>query len=320
MPKRPERKKPVVALGTMTFGGQTSAADAGRMLGMFLDAGLTWVDTAFIYTDGESERILGRLLRGAKRQKVYLATKAAPGRLGKGKPRGLTPGSVRGQLEESLKRLKTDCVDLFYLHAPDNKTPLAVTLAACEELRAEGKLCDVGLSNYASWQVAEAVAICREYGWAPPVVYQGMYNAVTRRIEEECIPACRRFGLGFMAYNPLAGGLLTAKYAALEDIPTKGRFTNPYYRQRFWKGAYFEAVQRAKRAADRARVPLAEAAIRWLTRHSTADGLILGASRVDHLRQNLNACGKGALPPALVRALNEAWRIARPACQQYFRD
>ncbi len=152
----PFERMPIIALGTMTFGAQTSASDADRMLRMFLDEGHSWVDTAFMYAEGRSETILGRLLKGRTREKVFLATKAYPDKLGKGKPRGLMPGSVRGQLETSLRRLRTDYVDLFYLHAPDNRTPLEVTLAACHELAGEGKTRQLGLSNYASWQAAEA--------------------------------------------------------------------------------------------------------------------------------------------------------------------
>ena len=317
--KATRRCAPVVALGTMTFGGQTNARDARCMLDMFLDAGYTWVDTAFMYTDGTSERILGRLLKG-RRDKVFVATKAYPGKLGPGKPRGLTPGSVRGQLEISLKRMKLDGVDLFYLHAPDNKTPLEETLGACMELKEDGKLRELGLSNYASWQVAEVVGICLRNGWTPPIVYQGMYNALTRAVESECLPACRHFGVDFIAYNPLAGGLLTGKHASPDAIPKSGRFAGEYYRSRFWKDEYFEAVEILKPVAKRARIPLTDAAIRWLVHHSEADGLLLGASKVDHLAENLAACRKKALPPTLRKAFERAWERTRPVCERYFRD
>ena len=314
------RAKPIIALGTMTFGDQIGAGDADRMLGMFLDEGHSWVDTAFVYANGKSERILGRLLKGKRRQKVCLATKAYPGKLGKGKPRGLAPGSVRGQLETSLQRLGTDCVDLFYLHAPDNKTPLEVTLAACEELRREGKFRDLGLSNYASWQIAECVAICRRNGWKGPLVYQGMYNALTRDVERECIAACRHFGLTFIAYNPLAGGLMTAKYTSPDKTPTEGRFSGQYYRDRFWNRPYFDALAMIGELCRRKRISPTEVAIRWVLRNSLADGLLLGASKVAHLKQNLAAGRKRKLSPAICKVLDEAWEITRPVCQRYFRD
>jgi len=314
------RPRPIIALGAMTFGDRTSPADAGRMLGMFLDQGHSWIDTAFMYTDGRSERIIGRFLRGRRRQQAFLATKAYPDKLGKGKPRGLTPGSIRGQLETSLRRLRMDYVDLFYLHAPDNRTPLEVSLATCEELRHEGKIREIGLSNYASWQVAEAASICLRNGWDPPIIYQGMYNAITRDVERECIPACRHFGLDFIAYNPLAGGMLTGRYTDPGAIPRQGRFSREFYRDRYWKTEYFEAVRYLVEVSRRRRVPLAEAALRWLVHHSMSDGLILGAATLDHFRSNLAACRKGPLSESFREAFDRAWQIARPACQRYFRD
>ncbi len=311
---------PIIALGTMTFGGQTDEPAADRMLKMFLDDGHRWVDTAYMYTEGRSEEMLGRLLKGRLRRQVFLATKAYPDKLGPGKPRGLTPGSVRGQLETSLRRMKLDYVDLFYLHAPDNRTPLEATLEACEKLRAEGKFCELGMSNYAAWQVAEAVGIGRRNGWATPIVYQGMYNAFTRDVERECIPAAHHFDLAFIAYNPLAGGLLTGKYADAQHTPEAGRFSGAYYRARFWKPEYFAALDRVSSAAQRARIPLGHAALRWLMHHSRGDGLLLGASKVEHLRDNLAACRKGALPGTVARAFDAAWEMTRAVCERYFRD
>ena len=312
--------EPIIALGAMTFGGQTSAADAGRMLDMFLAEGHTWVDTAHMYTEGRSEAILGRLLKGARRRKVFLATKIYPGTSGAREAGGLRPAVVRRRLETSLRRLKTDCVDLLYLHAPDNRTPLEATLGACRELIQVGKVRETGLSNYAAWQIAEAVMICVQNGWTPPIIYQGMYNALTRDVERECLVACRHFGLDFIAYNPLAGGLLSGKYGDVLALPKGGRFAGRSYRDRYWRDAYFEAVGLMTTASRRARIPLAEASLRWLKHHSRTDGILLGASRIEHLEQNLAACRKGLLSPSLCEAFDRAWEIARTDCQCYFRD
>ena len=311
---------PVIALGTMTFGGQTTAGDAERMMGIFLDEGHTWFDTAHLYTDGRSERIVGRYLKGRRRARVFLATKAYPNDPRHSSRGGLRPKQLREKLETSLKRLKIDAVDLFYLHAPDNATPLERTLAACRQFIHQGKIRNIGLSNYPAWQVAEAVAISRKNGSPPPIIYQGMYNALTRRVEPECIPACRHFGLDFIAYNPLAGGLLTGKHIGAQNSPPKGRFSGQYYRARYWKEEYFHAVDRLAAAARRAHIPPTDVAIRWLLHHGMADGLIIGASKPEHLRQNLAACRKGPLSPALCNALDQAWQITRPSCQRYFRD
>ena len=320
--KKPVAQKcePIIALGAMTFGGQTSAADAGRMIHMFLDEGHTWIDTAYIYTDGRSERILGRILRGTIRRKVFLATKVHPGSLTGLKKDGLTPAAIRRKVETSLRRLRADRVDLLYLHSPDNRTPLEDSLGACQALIEQGKIGEIGLSNYAAWQVAEAVSICLQNGWTPPMIYQGMYNAITRDVERECIPACRHFGMDFIAYNPLAGGLLTGKHLHVSDEPATGRFTNPYYLDRYWTRLHFEAVDLLRAAARRSRIPLTAAAIRWLVHHGMADGILLGASRLEHLRENLAACRQRPLSPAFCQAFDRAWEIIRPACQRYFRD
>jgi len=321
MKSRSKKVERIVALGTMTFGGQTNRSTAERMLDRFLDEGYTWIDTAYMYNDGRTERMLGGLLKGKRRRRVFLATKAYPGR-----PRGfkatgrLTPQSIRRQIDTSLKRLRTDHVELFYLHAPDNKTPLEVSLGTCQALKEEGKIGEVGMSNYAAWQVAEAVGICLRNDWAPPMIFQGMYNPITRDIERECITACRHFGVDFIAYNPLAGGLLTGKHLGAESIPKKGRFSGAYYRDRFWKEEYFEAVALLQAASRRSRIPLTEATLRWLMHHGRNDGVLLGASRMEHLEQNLAACGKGPLSPTFRKAFDGAWEIARPACQRYFRD
>uniref|UniRef100_A0A670ZJS4 Aldo-keto reductase family 7 member A2 n=1 Tax=Pseudonaja textilis TaxID=8673 RepID=A0A670ZJS4_PSETE len=168
---------------------------------------------------------------------VKIATKANPW---DGKT--LKAQSVRSQLEESLQRLRLPSVDLFYLHAPDHETPVEETLRACNELHKEGKFKALGLSNYASWEVAEICTLCKAHQWLLPTVYQGMYNATTRQVEKELFPCLRHFGMSFYAYNPLAGGLLTGKYKYedkdLSQPPTGRFFGNDWarvYRDREWK-------------------------------------------------------------------------------------
>uniref|UniRef100_A0A8C8TKZ8 NADP-dependent oxidoreductase domain-containing protein n=1 Tax=Peromyscus maniculatus bairdii TaxID=230844 RepID=A0A8C8TKZ8_PERMB len=180
---------------------------------------------------------------------LKIATKANPW-----DGKSLKPDSVRSQLETSLKRLQCSRVDLFYLHAPDHNTPIEETLRACHQLQQEGKFVELGLSNYASWEVAEICTLCKNNGWIMPTVYQGMYNATTRQVEKELLPCLRHFGLRFYAYNPLAGGLLTGKYR-YEDKDGKqpvGRFFGnswaETYRNRFWKEHHFEAIALVEKA------------------------------------------------------------------------
>lgn len=304
----------------MTFGMQTDETTADAILGRFLEFGGEEIDTAYDYGKGATEEMLGRLLTQNRRDRVALATKANPWTDG-----GLQPGSVRHQLETSLRRLKTERVALFYLHAPDNRTPVEDTLRECQQLFVEGKFEGLGLSNYAAWQVVDICHLCRENGWVQPTVYQGMYNGVTRSIEVELLPALRAFGLAFFAYNPLAGGLLTGKYGDLAQQPQKGRFKLwDIYQERYWKKTYFEALEAISAACQATQAALADAALRWVLFHSElndvyGDALILGASGPDQLTTNLASSVNGPLPEELKSAFVQAWELARPGCPPYFR-
>ncbi|XP_032615019.1 aflatoxin B1 aldehyde reductase member 3 isoform X1 [Hylobates moloch] len=261
--------------------------------------------------------------------KVKIDTKAIP-LFGN----SLKPDSLRSQLETSLKRLQCPRVDLFYLHMPDHSTPVEETLRACHQLHQEGKFVELGLSNYAAWEVAEICTLCKSNGWILPTVYQGMYNATTRQVETELFPCLRHFGLRFYAFNPLAGGLLTGKYK-YEDKDGKqpmGRFFGTQwaeiYRNRFWKEHHFEGialVENALQAAYGASAPsMTSAALRWMYHHSQlqgahGDAVILGMSSLEQLEQNLAAAEEGPLEPAVVDAFNQAWHLFAHECPNYFR-
>ena len=293
---------------------------AARMIGVFLDAGYNHIDTALNYTEGRSEEMLGRIITPEMRPSIYLATK-----VGSYETEGLKPETVFRQVETSLRRLKTDYVDLLYLHKPDLETPVEKTLEAFQKLREQGKFRKLGLSNYAAWQAVDIWHSCRENGWPAPTVYQGMYNALTRAVEPELLPALVRCGYRFFAYNPLAGGLLSGKYRQLESIPNEGRFAAlPFYQARYWKEAYFQAVEEAGLACREEKIPLAEAALRWITHHSDldlerGDGLVLGMSNLKHLEDNLKSMEAGPLPENIARTFDRAWEISRPLVPKYFR-
>jgi len=319
-------KKPISLLGTMAFGGRANAEQSLEMVRAFLDRGHNEVDTAFMYTDGQSETIIG----GMNLPKtVNIATKANPW---DGKT--LKPESVRSQLETSLKRLNTDSVDMFYLHAPDHQNPIQDTLRACNELHKEGKFKELALSNYASWEVAEIVCICRHNNWIVPTVYQGMYNATTRQVETELLPCLRNYGMRFYAYNPLAGGLLTGKYH-YEDKdgsqPAGRFFGNSWaekYRERYWNQSNFQAidlVQKSLEAVYGSEKPtMTSAAIRWMYHHShlkgdLGDGVIIGMSSMEQLQQNMSASEEGPLDERVVEAFKQAWNLVAHECPNYFR-
>ncbi|XP_049734064.1 aflatoxin B1 aldehyde reductase member 4 [Elephas maximus indicus] len=322
--------RPATVLGAMEMGRRMDAPASAEALRAFLERGHTEVDTAFAYGDGQSESILGGLgLRlGDSGCKVKIATKANPF-FGK----SLKPDSLRSQLETSLKRLQCTQLDLFYLHLPDHSTPVEETLRACHQLHQEGKFVELGLSNYAAWEVAEICTLCKVHGWILPTVYQGMYNATTRQVETELFPCLRHFGLRFYAYNPLAGGLLTGKYK-YEDKDEKqpvGRFFGnkwaEVYRNRFWKENHFKAialVEKALQAAYGLSAPsMTSAALRWMYHHSQlqgarGDAVILGMSSLEQLQQNLAATVEGPLEPAVVDAFDQAWHLVAHECPNYF--
>ncbi|ELW68552.1 Aflatoxin B1 aldehyde reductase member 4 [Tupaia chinensis] len=268
----------------------------------FLERGHSELDTAFMYSDGQSESILGGLGLGLGSGdcKVKIATKANPW-----DGKSLKPDSLRSQLETSLKRLQCPRVDLFYLHAPDHGTPVEETLRACHQLHQEGKFVELGLSNYAAWEVAEICTLCRSNGWVLPTVYQ-----------------------------PFTGGLLTGKYK-FEDKDQKqpvGRFFGntwaETYRNRFWKEHHFKAialVEKALQATYGTSAPsMTSAALRWMYHHSQlqgarGDAVILGMSSLEQLEQNLAATEEGALEPAVVEAFEQAWHLVAHECPNYFR-
>jgi len=307
-----------VCLGTMTFGKQTDGATAARMVEMCLDAGINFLDTANVYSGGASEEILGRML-GGRRQEIVLASKA--GSLGGKPPRGprLRRGQIVAEAEKSLRRLRTGYLDLYYLHQPDYETPMDESLAALEELVHAGKVRHTATSNFASWQVAEALAIAGSRGYRPPAAAQQMYNVLNRRLEPEFVPMAEALKVSILVYNPLAGGLLTGKHRPGE--PTAGtRFDgNKEYQRRYWKQTQFDAVEDVRKLSDRCGRSMVDISLSWLLHHTAADCVILGASKLEHLEQNLAACEAGPLPEAVLNGLDDVWRRVGGVAANYNR-
>ena len=307
-------------LGSMTFADQVDPAGAGRMIDLMLASGYNEIDTAHVYVDGKTETLLGELLPAAGRENIYLASKVHPWN-----DAGLQPEQVKQQLDTTLARLGREQIDLLYLHSPDLETPLAETLQACFELHQQGKFREFGLSNYAAWQVAEAVELCRRHGWMMPVVYQGMYNALTRDVERELFPCLLNYGIRFYAYNPLAGGLLSGKHLSIDALPDSGRFVNEAsYQGRYWKQDYFDSLQALREACSASGITPVQAAMRWLGHHSLldsarGDAIILGASKTEQLEENILACDTATLEPRILEILDRGWEIIRPNCFRYFR-
>ncbi len=310
-------------LGTMTFSDQVDQDTSAAMVSAFTRAGHDQVDTAHVYNDGKTEELLGQLNNEQLLVGTNIATKVNPS---KG---GLGAESVDRQFTVSLERLGEKQVDLLYLHMPDLDTPIEKTLAAVFKHYEAGRFKRFGLSNYAAWQVAEIAEMCSKNGWMRPEVYQGMYNAYTRDVERELFPCLKNYNIAFYAYNPLAGGMLTGKHRKFDAEPEAGRFVSfGFYKDRYWKEDYFDQVKSFVDACRAQSIEPAAAALRWLVHHSgiasdaaqqNEHGVILGASSMAQLQQNLQAVSAPALPERIVETLDAGWESVRPACIKYFR-
>lgn len=309
-----------IVLGTMNFGPQLDLEQSREMVKTFLATGGRELDTAYVYNDGSTENYLGEILPELAPSSYEIATKVHPRITGK-----LDRETIVMEFTESLRRMKRDSVDLLYFHFPDGKTPIEGALETVAELHQQGKIKELGLSNYPAWQVIDIAYKCDKIGCPRPTVYQGMYNALCRNVDSELFPAIRSLGMRFYAFNPLAGGLLTGKHKHFEDAPESGRFSRlKSYRDRYWKHSYFDAIEQIKQACEKEGIAMVEAAYRWLVNHSLMrtelnDGILLGASKQEQLLQNLEAAKKGTLPENIVAAMDEAWEMAKPDSPAYFK-
>ena len=303
----------------MTFGESVNeVSQVETFINTFLDAGYEELDTAYVYNEGKCERLLGEILPGLNRP-FKIATKVNPRISGK-----LDADAAYKQLNESLTRLQLPSVDTVFLHFPDPATPVESVLAAMDDLRNQGKFRELGLSNFPAWMVADVWHICDRKGWVKPTVFEGVYNPLTRRAEAELNDCLNHFGMRFYAYNPMCGGLLTGRYEKFEAAPMDGRFTHrPNYQGRYWKKSFFEAVEVIKAAAEKHGISSIEATYRWLAYHSMLDGargdaILIGASKLSHLQQNIKTVQGGPLPEDVVAAFDAAWSITKGDSPGYF--
>ncbi len=283
----------VVGMGTMTFGGAADEPTGHELLDLAWAAGVNLVDTANMYTAGRSEEIVGRWLKSrGVREELMLASKVCYAVGDDPSSAGLSPGTVITQLEASLERLGTDYLDIYYLHQPDDDVPIEATLGCLQEPLATGTIRHLGLSNFAAWQVVEAIHVCRHFGWTEPVVIQPMYNAITRAVETELLPMARSYDLAVCVYNPLAGGLLSGKH---KDIARAGSrmASNENYRQRYWSERQRRAVAALDRVAEEAGRSLVELALRFILESPHQLFLLLGATKPLQLKECLEVVATG---------------------------
>jgi aryl-alcohol dehydrogenase-like predicted oxidoreductase len=307
-----------LALGTMTFGLQTDEPVAREILAKAASAGVNFIDTADVYplgggleTVGRTEEIVGRWLNApgsGRRQRFILATKA----VGKVGPNPWDQGASRKHLldaiDASLKRLQTDYVDLYQLHSDDANTPLDETLEALDAIVKSGRARYIGVSNFLAYRVARAIGRTQLLRLTPLVSVQPRYSLLFREIERELLPLSREEGLGVIPYNPLAGGLLSGKYAPGASPQDHTRFTlgtaGAVYQDRYWNERCFATVTRLQRLADEAGVSLATLSVAWVMANPLITAPLLGASRPEQLDATL-AAARYTLEPDLKQRLDD---------------
>ena len=304
----------------MTLGLQCDEARARGILDRAGAGGITFLDTADVYplaggfeTVGRTEEIVGRWLEG-RRSDFVVATKCVGAMSARRWDRGASRKHVLDAIEGSLRRLRTDYVDLYQLHHPDPATPIDETLRALDDVVRAGKARYVGCSNFAAYQVARALGRSEALGAVRFDSVQPRYNLLFRQIERELLPLCREDGLGVIPYNPLAGGLLSGKHRR-ESGPTAGtRFTlgtaAERYQDRYWHAREFDTVEALRPLADEAGMPLARLAVAWMLAEPAITAPIVGASRPDQL-DDLLAAPEKPIDALLKSRLDEITREYR---------
>jgi aryl-alcohol dehydrogenase (NADP+) len=286
---------PPLCLGTMTFGYQCDEKTSFAILDRAVEGGIGFLDTADVYplggtleTVGRTEEFIGRWMRDrGNRDRLILATKCA-GAMGAGpNDVGLSRYHIIRACEASLRRLGTDVIDLYQVHAFDPRTPIDETLRALDDLVRAGKVRYIGCSNYPAWRLAEALATSERLGIARYDSLQPRYNLLYREIETELLSLCRSQGLGVIVYNPLAGGFLSGKYRKGDDPQEGTRFmlggAAQIYQRRYWEDAQFDAVDILRPIADKRGVTLAALSIAWVLHQPGITSAIVGASSPDQL-------------------------------------
>lgn len=308
-----------IVFGTMTFGGQVSEEDATVMVERCREAGVTMFDTSNNYNGGMAEEVLGRIV-APFRDEVQIATKVGSHVDQADKSvAGLTRASILTAVEASLRRLGTDHIDIYYFHRPDWSTPIEESLAAADELVRSGKVRMIAQSNFAAWQITNALGLAERNDWPQMRVSQPMYNLVARRIETEYAACSRHFDLFNIVYNPLAGGLLTGKHT-LQAAPEPGtRFSKEMYRDRYWNEELFAGVQQLGRVASDAGLTLIELAYKWLLSQPLVDCMLMGASSIEQLDMNLASATESVLDQDTLDACDEVWNRLKGASPDYNR-
>jgi aryl-alcohol dehydrogenase-like predicted oxidoreductase len=281
-----------LCLGTMMFGDRTDAAESTRIVHAARDAGVNFIDTADAYAKTDSERIVGAAIKGERRRWI-LATKVGNVLTEKPVDGGLSRRWVLAACDDSLARLATDYIDVYYLHRDDYETPLAETIGAIGELIRAGKVRYFGVSNYRGWRIAEIVAECAAQGVPPPIVCQPYYNLLNRQPEVEILPACDYYGIGVAPYSPIARGVLTGKYVPGAPVPEDSRHSrgDARFRETEQRAESYAIAQTLAAHAAKTGRTLTQFALAWLWANRIVTSIIAGPRTLAQWQDYVAAVG-----------------------------
>jgi aryl-alcohol dehydrogenase-like predicted oxidoreductase len=278
----------VIGMGTNQFGRKVEAAAVPGILDAALDLGINFIDTADVYTGGNSETSLGHALKG-RWDRFVVATKGVSPTGDSPNDRGASRYHLLNAVENSLRRLQTDHIDLYQLHRWDPTTPLEETLRALDDLISSGKVRYLGASNFTAWQLAKANLLAELRGWTAFVSIQNHYHMLERGAEQEMLPYCQADNIGFIPFFPLAGGFLTGKYTRAEGAPAGSRGEESAYVQRYMTDANYTKVEKLSAWAAERDHSMAELAHAWLLAQPQVCSVISGLTKVEHLQANAQA-------------------------------
>jgi aryl-alcohol dehydrogenase-like predicted oxidoreductase len=302
----------VIGLGTNNFGVRNDYPEAERILMQAIEEGINFIETSNTYGEGAAEEFIGKALKG-HRDQVLLATKVASN-MGDGpNQHGASRKHILTQVEASLRRLQTDYLDLYQIHYYDPFTPLDESLRTLHNLVTQGKVRYIGCSNFAAWQVAEAMGVVRALDLEPLISVEPEYSMLKRGIEKELLPCCQRFNIGILPYFPLASGFLTGKYKRGQAAPAGTRLAVQTQRAEFiLTGENFDVLERLEAFASARSRTMVELAFAWLLTHPQVSSVIAGATRPEQIIANAKA-SEWRLTSEEMNDLNEVLQTLAPA-------
>jgi aryl-alcohol dehydrogenase-like predicted oxidoreductase len=294
----------------MTYGSQVTEQDSIDLIEYAMAAGINFFDTADAYINGKSEEVVGKALRKV-RESVVLATKVAHSSGPAITDSGLSRKHLMKGIEDSLRRLCTDYVDIYYMHFPDKDTPIEETLRALDDMVHQGKVRYIACSNFHAWKLCKALWISDQRNLARFDCIQSPYNLLTRDIEYELLPLCASEGVGVTVYNPLAAGMLTGKYDP-QKPPTPGsRFLEKGYHDRYWSETNFNAISEIAELAKQNSRSMAQFALAWILNNPAITAAICSATSIGQLEENLGAV-ELSLQEEELKACDDVWHKLRP--------